>query len=91
MVASLPQLDFPPRPPSSPPPPPPELNAPPPPPEELPPPPPPSTESQPPPPPPKDGIVKRKAGWGTRAKQDPLSIEELLKRKKEADDAASKV
>ncbi|KAI9840867.1 MAG: mRNA splicing protein prp28 [Sclerophora amabilis] len=75
--------------PSSPPPPPPELAAPPPPPEEFPPP-PPSTEEPPPPPPPTNGETKQKKGWGAPKSRGPLSIEELLRKKKEADELASK-
>ncbi|KAI9780014.1 MAG: mRNA splicing protein prp28 [Candelina submexicana] len=71
-----------------PPPPPPEASAPPPPPEDSLPPPPPSVEQ--PPPPPTPGVVKKKAGWGATAKPGPLSIEEILKKKREADEAASK-
>ena len=64
------------------------------------PPPPPPSDPVPPPPPPSDGIVnglsdpttkKRKAGWGKAAsKTQPLSIEELLAKKKAADEAAAK-
>ncbi|KAI9724557.1 MAG: mRNA splicing protein prp28 [Candelaria pacifica] len=70
------------------PPPPPDVSAPPPPPEEILPPPPPSTEQ--PPPPPAPDTVKKKAGWGAPAKPGPLSIEEILRKKREADEAASK-
>jgi ATP-dependent RNA helicase DDX23/PRP28 len=35
--------------------------------------------------------VKKKAGWGTTRDRAPLSIEDILKKKKEADEAASKV
>ncbi|KAK5113907.1 mRNA splicing protein prp28 [Meristemomyces frigidus] len=79
---------------------------PPPPPEVVPPPPPPTSDSIPPPPPtsdvppppPSDPIIesvpepvakKRKLGWGA-AKTQPLSIEELLAKKKAADEAAAK-
>ena len=78
--------------PSSPPPPPPEFYAPPPPPEDLPPPPPPSTTNnqQPPPPPQTDSRRKRVSGSVSRDRQ-PLSVEEILRKKKEADEAAAKV
>jgi len=72
----------------------------------LPPPPPPPSSDAPPPPPPSDsipppppsdvngtesGAKKRKLGWGAGTpKAAPLSIEELLAKKKAADDAASK-
>lgn len=59
----------------------------PPPPQDLPPPPP--SETVPPPPaPPKE--PKKKAGWGAPKGRQPLSIEEILQTKKEADNAASK-
>ncbi|OJJ44519.1 hypothetical protein ASPZODRAFT_153456 [Penicilliopsis zonata CBS 506.65] len=59
------------------PPPPPEVSAPPPPPEDL----------LPPPPPEK----KTKKGWGAqRPAATPLSVEELLRKKREADAAAAK-
>lgn len=80
----------------SPPPPPPDAIAPPPPPATLEPPPPPDVD-QPPPPPeaiplPIDGAPKkRKAGWASAPKAKPLSVEDLLRRKREADEAASKV
>ena len=86
-------LDVPPPPPDlSAPPPPPDPLAPPPPPEDLPPPPPPTAfdqeESQPGPP----GIKKKKKGWSeASAKRQPLSVEDILRKKKEADEAASKV
>ncbi|CAG8976597.1 hypothetical protein HYALB_00002110 [Hymenoscyphus albidus] len=67
------------------PPPPPSTSAPPPP-SDLPPPPP--TESLPPPP--EEPIKKKKAGWGAPRDRGPLSIEDILKKKKEADDAAAK-
>ncbi|KAF2499321.1 pre-mRNA-splicing ATP-dependent RNA helicase-like protein prp28 [Lophium mytilinum] len=71
-----------------PPPPPQELAPPPPPPETLPPPPPPAEL---PPPPPESGAPKQKKGWGAaKPKAEPLSIEEILKKKKEADAAAAK-
>lgn len=78
--------------PSSPPPPPPEFFAPPPPPEDLPPPPPPSTTNgqQPPPPPPAEIRKNKISGSGSRDRQ-PLSVEEILRKKKEADEAAAKV
>ncbi|TKA65406.1 Pre-mRNA-splicing ATP-dependent RNA helicase prp28 [Cryomyces minteri] len=77
------------------PPPPPEAPAPPPP-EDLPPPP----DELPPPPPPKPDspvTLKRKQGWGATPSarsagrgKDPLSVEELLAKKKKADEAAAK-
>jgi ATP-dependent RNA helicase DDX23/PRP28 len=77
---------------SPPPPPPPEVTAPPPPPDDVPPPPPSindvevaSESSQPSIP------SKKKAGWGAVKGRTPLSVEELLKKKKLADDEASKV
>lgn len=81
------------------PPPPPDDLAPPPPPEDLPPPPPsnddppppPPNNEAPPPPPPAETKKKKKSGWGTPATHQPLSVEELLKKKKEADEAAAKV
>lgn len=78
--------------PSSPPPPPPEFFAPPPPPEDLPPPPPPSTTNaqQPPPPPPAEIRKYKISGSGSHDRQ-PLSVEEILRKKKEADEAAAKV
>ncbi|THV55617.1 hypothetical protein BGAL_0006g00710 [Botrytis galanthina] len=79
--------------PPSPPPPPPDSFVPPPPPSSLAPPPPPSSDLPPPPPselqpPPPE--PKRKKGWGA-PKPGPLSIEDILKKKKEADEAAAKV
>jgi ATP-dependent RNA helicase DDX23/PRP28 len=74
---------------------------PPPPSSDVPPPPPPSSDL-PPPPPPTDpveedeapilNVKKRKVGWGSSAasKPQPLSIEELLAKKKAADEAAAK-
>lgn len=88
-----------------PPPPPPSDNAPPPPPpSDSIPPPPPSSDLPPPPPPPKavandvaeteeelqPNLRKRKLGWGAKPKTQPLSIEELLAKKKAADEAAAK-
>lgn len=67
-------------------PPPPPDNQPPPPPSDLPPPPP--TNEAPPPPPIQ---AKKKAGWSSQSSRKPLSVEEVLRKKKEADDAASKV
>ncbi|MCJ1375315.1 mRNA splicing protein prp28 [Loxospora ochrophaea] len=75
--------------PASPPPPPPELLAPPPPPEDLPPPPPPSTSDNPPPLPPAEA-KKKKAGWSSSSARQPLSVEEVLRKKREADEAAAK-
>ncbi|PSS23053.1 hypothetical protein M430DRAFT_33660 [Amorphotheca resinae ATCC 22711] len=86
----------------SPPPPPPDSAAPPPPPDSLAPPPPPSSFAPPPPsdlppPPPSDALppppeepVKKKKGWGSTPSRGPLSIEDILKKKKEADEAAAK-
>ncbi|KAF7877578.1 hypothetical protein EAF04_001253 [Stromatinia cepivora] len=76
----------------SPPPPPPDSFVPPPPPSSLAPPPPPSSDLPPPPPselqpPPPE--PKKKKGWGA-PKPGPLSIEDILKKKKEADEAAAK-
>ncbi|TVY83457.1 Pre-mRNA-splicing ATP-dependent RNA helicase prp28 [Lachnellula suecica] len=58
----------------------------PPPPSDLPPPPP----SDPYPPPPEEPAKKKKAGWGASRDRGPLSIEDILKKKKEADLAAAK-
>lgn len=78
--------------PSFPPPPPPETIAPPPPPEDCPPPPPPATSNAEPPPPPSEPKKKKnKSEWGAASGRQPLSVEELLKKKKEADQAAAKV
>ncbi|KAH0563321.1 mRNA splicing protein prp28 [Trichoglossum hirsutum] len=74
--------------PPSPPPPPPDSVAPPPPPDELPPP-PPSLEEQPPPPPSPE-IKKGKVVRRNQRDRGPLSIEEILKKKREADEAAKK-
>ena len=78
-----------------PPPPPPPLPS-----SDLPPPPPPSDDVPPPPPPPSSDLAngsteqsakKRKLGWGSGAsKTQPLSIEELLAKKRAADEAAAK-
>lgn len=81
---------------TSPPPPPPDMTAPPPPPEvsappppeEFPPPPP--SEILPPPPVTTEG-PKKKAGWGAPKGRGPLSIEEILQKKKAANAAAAKV
>jgi ATP-dependent RNA helicase DDX23/PRP28 len=75
-----PPLAPPPPPDSAAPPPPPDISAPPPPPDELPPPPPPAVEKK-----------KRKAGWDSQKSTAPLSVEELLRKKREADAAAAKV
>jgi len=79
---------------SVPPPPPPDTLAPPPPPSTFAPP-PPSDLPPPPPsdtlPPPPEEPVKKKKGWGAPRDRGPLSIEDILKKKKEADEAASKV
>ncbi|KAI4093179.1 MAG: hypothetical protein LQ344_003006 [Seirophora lacunosa] len=79
-----------PKPPESPPPPPPELQAPPPPPDEFPPPPPPAAVTDHPPPPPVQAKKKPKQGWAPSTYKQPLSVEEILRKKKEADEAASK-
>jgi len=42
------------------------------------------------PPPPPELKRKKKAGWGALHRQ-PLSVEEILRKKKEADEAAAKV
>lgn len=77
------------RPPTPPPPPPEDSAAPPPPPDTSAPPPPP--EDVPPPPPPETK-KKKKVGWDTkRPAATPLSVEELLRKKREADAAAAKV
>ena len=87
---------LPPPPPSnSAPPPPPSDSLPPPPPSDTLPPPPPSDTLPPPPPsdfqPPAPEELKKKKGWGTAPKgRQPLSIEEILKAKREADNAAAK-
>ncbi|KAL9026945.1 MAG: hypothetical protein Q9196_004463 [Gyalolechia fulgens] len=73
-----------------PPPPPPEQQAPPPPPEEFPPPPPPTVETEQPPPPPSQAKNKSKPGWGIASYKQPLSVEEILRKKRETDEAASK-
>lgn len=86
-----------------PPPPPSDVIPPPPPPsDDVPPPPPPSSDLPPPPPPPptngqldteedlQPNLRKRKLGWGAKPKTQPLSIEELLAKKKAADEAAAK-
>ena len=79
-------------------PPPPPINlAPPPPPEDLPPPPPnadvppPPPGSDLPPPPPLVEVKKKRAGWNSSSNRQPLSVEEILRKKKEAEDAAAKV
>ncbi|MCJ1435971.1 mRNA splicing protein prp28 [Xylographa pallens] len=69
------------------PPPPPEYTAPPPPPEDFPPPPPPGSEAPPPPLPVE--VKKKKSGWASSTRQ-PLSVEEILRKKREADEAAAK-
>jgi hypothetical protein len=69
------------------PPPPPNFSAPPPP-EDLPPPPPPDLQ---PSPSPNEEPKKKKMGWGGSKGREPLSIEEILKKKREADEAAAKV
>ncbi|KAL4960416.1 uncharacterized protein BDV14DRAFT_192998 [Aspergillus stella-maris] len=70
----------PPPPPAEPgaPPPPPDVSAPPPPPEDL-------------PPPPPEPQVKKKKGWGAKPPAaTPLSVEELVRKKREADAAAAR-
>ena len=83
---------------SSPPPPPPELFHPPAPPDDASIPPPP--EDVPPPPPntlangingPEPQTEKVKKGWSTKPARKPLSVEEMLRKKREADEAAAKV
>ncbi|KAJ5202001.1 Pre-mRNA-splicing ATP-dependent RNA helicase prp28 [Penicillium cinerascens] len=76
------------RPPSPPPPPPEDSAAPPPPPDATAPPPPPDDA----PPAPPVETKKKKSGWGApkRPAATPLSVEELIRKKKEADAAASK-
>lgn len=77
------------------PPPPPDVLAPPPPPSSSAPPPPAELPPPPPsdalPPPPEDPAKRKKAGWGAPRDRGPLSIEDILKKKKEADEAAAKV
>jgi ATP-dependent RNA helicase DDX23/PRP28 len=80
-------LSIPPPPPDTLAPPPPPGSSAPPPPSELPPPPPSDTL----PPPPEEPSKKKKAGWGAPRDRGPLSIEDILKKKKEADEAAAKV
>ncbi|OQE46985.1 hypothetical protein PENCOP_c001G01849 [Penicillium coprophilum] len=76
------------RPPSPPPPPPEDSAAPPPPPDSIAPPPPPDDV---PPPPPAETQKKQKLGWGAkRPTVTPLSVEELIRKKKEADAATAK-
>lgn len=84
-------------PPFPPPPPPEDSNAPPPPPDVGAPPPPPDTGAPPPPPdeitptPPVES-KKKKQGWGAKKPAAaPLSVEDLIRKKKEADAAAAKV
>lgn len=81
----------------TPPPPPPVSLVPPPPPDAAAPPPPPDSIA-PPPPPPEDAPLpeppaakRKKVGWGSQRSATPLSVEELLRKKREADEAASKV
>ena len=78
--------------PPPPPPPPPSSDLPPPPPssDDVPPPPPPPSSDLPNGPP-EPSVKKRKLGWGNgAAKTQPLSIEELLAKKRAADEAAAK-
>jgi len=79
--------------PPTPPPPPPDMSAPPPPPDTAAPPPPPDEVPPPPPEPEEEPKKKQKKGWGgtQRPTTTPLSIEELLRKKREADAAAAKV
>ncbi|KAH8676677.1 P-loop containing nucleoside triphosphate hydrolase protein [Tricladium varicosporioides] len=78
----------------SPPPPPPDAATPPPPPSAFAPPPPEDLPPPPPseslPPPPEEAPKKKKAGWGAPRDRGPLSIEDILRKKKEADEAAAK-
>lgn len=75
------------RPPTPPPPPPEDSAAPPPPPDAVAPPPP---DDIPPPPPVE--TKKKKQGWGAKKPAaTPLSVEELIRKKKEADAATAKV
>ncbi|KAJ5514376.1 Helicase C-terminal [Penicillium fimorum] len=84
----LPPPDLIERPPSPPPPPPEDFAAPPPPPDNIVPPPPPDDV---PPPPPVESKKKQKLGWGTKKPAvTPLSIEDLIRKKKEADAATAK-
>lgn len=81
--------EAPPHPPSPPPPPPEDLAAPPPPPDSAVPPPPPDDV---PPPPPVETKKGQKQGWGAkRPAATPLSVEELIRKKKDADAATAKV
>ncbi|KAJ5615911.1 hypothetical protein N7537_001025 [Penicillium hordei] len=76
------------RPPSPPPPPPEDLAAPPPPPDSIAPPPPPDDV---PPPPPVETQKKQKLGWGAKKPAvTPLSVEDLIRKKREADAATAK-
>ncbi|EER45514.1 pre-mRNA-splicing ATP-dependent RNA helicase PRP28 [Histoplasma capsulatum H143] len=68
------------------PPPPPDAAAPPPPPDSIAPPPPPEDAPLPEPP----ATKRKKVGWGSQRSATPLSVEELLRKKREADEAASK-
>jgi ATP-dependent RNA helicase DDX23/PRP28 len=61
------------------PPPPPEISAPPPPPDEV------------PPPPPAREKKRKRVGWDLQRSATPLSVEDLLRKKREADAAAAKV
>ncbi|CAI7564937.1 unnamed protein product [Penicillium pancosmium] len=75
------------RPPTPPPPPPEESGAPPPPPDAAAPPPPPDDI----PPPPPVETKKKKQGWGAKKPSaTPLSVEDLIQKKKEADAASAK-
>ncbi|KAH8700261.1 putative DEAD/DEAH box helicase [Talaromyces proteolyticus] len=82
----------PPAPPADDPPPPPPMEvdgAAPPPPTDIEPPPPPEEFFPPPPPPAATVVKKKKSGWSS-SKAQPLSVEELVRKKREADAAASK-
>ena len=88
----LPHVDSfePPPPPADLPPPPPSNDElPPPPPSKDDPPPPPPNNDDPPPPPPTE-LKKKKVGWAKTSTRQPLSIEDVIRKKKEADEAASK-
>lgn len=92
-----PPIDIDQRAPSPPPPPPPPSDVPPPvPSDSLPPPPPEHLVAPPPGSTPDDSgltlsrLKKEKKGWASKSKAQPLNIEELVRKKKEADEAASK-
>lgn len=81
------------NPPAPPPPPPEDSAAPPPPPDDVPaPPPPPADEDELQPAPPLEAKKKKKQGWGAKKPAStPLSVEELVRKKREADAVAAKV